>query len=159
MAGQVIDWIRCKELWVPPRHSKIGCIYIHAHGEDPSKNRPRKPMPKSEWHTIDLAPYGIPKRTKAVFLAPIFVTQGSGVPADRPPQYTSMTFTARKPGCTELTGMDYLAAAVASMPGGAFRQNAALWVPVKDRTFEFFWYWHEPDAELILNVLLQAAAA
>jgi hypothetical protein len=121
-------------------------VYVWGNGLDASMNIPRRPLPPDVWHTIDLNddlsqivwPVELPADTKAIVLAGVCGTQGA------PGIYCSVIQTFRAIGSS---AAEYQIAAVSSVPGGAFRQNSTVVVPLRDRKFEFQWHASEPNAQ------------
>lgn len=120
-------------------------VYVWGNGLDASMNIPRRPLPPDVWHTIDLNddlsqmvwPVDLPPDTKAIVLAGVCGTSGAtGI-------YSSVIQTFRAIGSH---AAEYQVAAVSGVPGGAFRQNSSVIVPLIDRKFEFQWHASEPNA-------------
>ena len=109
-------------------------IYIVGDGTHAEWNIPHVSIPRQQWTEIDLAPYDIPADTKAVELRGWFIS--SGYPAI----YCGMVATIRPYGSDHYEWA-YQFQAVASTPGGAFRQIETKKVPVRGRKLEFWWYY------------------
>ena len=151
---QLTPWVEGTTIGVPTDNSKGPTVlYVPLLGVSVADNVPHQDLSPSVWHRIELStlpePHRLPPDTKAVFLSGTLVSSGG------PPVYCSMIVTFRAPGST-LNGWDYQGAAVSSLPGGAFRQNVAFWVPVNGGAFEFFWFYYPDSCPYIINLSLQA---
>lgn len=154
-AGAQVPWAEGTVLGVPTTSPSTVALYISALGLDPQGDRPKRLLEQLQWHTIDLTDttypqsLNIPQTAKAVFLSGTLITSGqTGV-------FCAIIGTFRAPGDT-LSEWNYQIAAVASVASGAFRQNVALWVPVIDRKFEFWWHYQDATCPMIINLSLQA---
>jgi len=133
-------WTESTIMGTPVDNAKTAFgVYVWQDGSNPSLNVPRRPLPPDQWHTIDLNddlsqlawPVDLPEDTKAIVLAGLVGSSGAiGV-------YCGMTATFRAIGSS---ATEYTVQAVASVPGGAYRQNSSVVVPLRNRRFEFFWH-------------------
>ena len=152
-SAQLASWTEGTIIGVPTDNSKTTLIYIQENGANPAGNLPPMALPILQWHTITFAhlppQYIPPHDVKAIGISGTLVSSGG------PPVYCSMILTFRAPG-SNLSCWDYQGIAVSSLPGGAFRQNLALVVPVVNGAFEFCWFYSNPECPMIVNLSLQS---
>lgn len=124
---------------------------------------PNISIPPNQWVTIDMAngsqwtvngdavtfQPNLPSDTKAVFLSGLLVIThpGGSVTCD-------LWANFRKPG-SSLPHDSYQMQTIEAIAGSGVRSNAAVWVPVADRKFEFYWH-HTPGCPSLINLSLQA---
>jgi hypothetical protein len=121
-------------------------------------------IPTDQWVTIDLANgsawyYGgdqttfqpnVPADAKAVFLSGIlFISHPGGNVGT-----CNLWANFRVPGDMLPSG-SYQMQTIEANSGAGSRTNAAVWVPVVDRKFEFYWS-HTPGCPSGINLSLQA---
>jgi hypothetical protein len=154
-------WTEGSIVGVPLEHGKSPVVvYVWHAGLNAVDNIPRKPLPASPaetavWHTIDLANLaesivenGVPADAKAIVLQGIAGATGvAGV-------YCGMVANFRAPGATLHAG-NYQIQAIASNPGGSYRENVSITVPVRDRKFEFWWNHNYQDCPMFLTLTVQ----
>jgi hypothetical protein len=107
-----------------------------------------RPMAPNVWHRITLD--SIPTDTKAVFLSGLLII----TPPTPLRVICDLRATFRAPGST-LHEDNYQLQTIEATELGGVRSNTATWVPVKDRTFEFF-YRMTPGCASLINLSLQA---
>jgi hypothetical protein len=107
------------------------------------------------WHTIDIGKFGVPCTATAVFLSGILlITHG---PAQ---EIAEIRGTFRAPG-DQLHHDSYQIQVIEPWIGGGQRSGAALWVPLANGKFEFYWhtnlagFWPKHSA-VGMNLSLQA---
>ena len=116
-------------------------------------------IPADTWVTIDLGNTAIwpaddmqpnlPTDTKAIFLSGILIIThpGGSITCD---VYANF----RAPG-DDLPGTSYQMQTIEAVAGSGIRSNAAVWVPVTDRKFEFYWH-YTPGCPSLVNLSIQA---
>lgn len=129
-------------------------VYVWGDGSVANSNFPKRALAPLQWHSIDLSMleawgYAIPTDAKAVFLSAALGTSG------KPGVYCGMVAALRKPG-SGFSEWNYQIQAVASLPGGAFRQSTSVWVPIQDRKIEFWWNAPDLTCPLFINITIQA---
>lgn len=140
-----------------PRSAPGGlAVYVVGTGADSAANRPHVALGHNAWHSIDLADpsypvdLNIPYDAKAVFLMGVLITSGL------PNVNCSIMVTFRTPGDVSANPENYTVAAASALPGGAYRQDVAMWVPVVNRHFDFYWRYMDPDCPMIISLRVQA---
>lgn len=122
-------------------------VYVWGNGGNAAANFPHRNLPSDEWHTIDI-PADLPTETSALVLSGLLGSTGAtGLQC-------GVVAAVRGPDSTLYEG-SYQVQAVASMPSGAFRQNATVLVPVKHRQFEFWWHAQYEACPLFLQFQIQ----
>jgi hypothetical protein len=125
---------------------------------------PNIPIPSGQWVTIDLANgsnwhYGgdqttfqpnVPADAKAVFLSGIlFISHPGGEMG------TCNLWANFRAPADSLPADSYQIQTIEANSGSGSRTNAAVWVPISDRKFSFYWY-HTPGCPSGINLSLQA---
>lgn len=131
-----------------PIDGSLTVISIWGTGLDATANVPGRQLPPDRWTTIDLTPFEIPPDVIAVELQGMLISSGA------PGVYCGMVAAFRPPGSVQDEG-NYQLQAVASLPGGAFRQNVTLTVPVRNRRFQFWWHYPEAACPMAIHLTLQ----
>jgi hypothetical protein len=144
------QWVEGSRLGVSADNSK-GPLAIYIGGDYDAWNDAHaipRPMAPNMWHRITLDQ--IPADAKAVFLSGLLVI----TPPTPLRVICDLRATFRAPGST-LHEDNYQMQTIEATELGGVRSNAAAWVPVKDRTFEFF-YRMTPGCASLINLSLQA---
>lgn len=161
-------WLEGSAIGVPAGNAKrpIG-IFVRY---DASFTIPNVPLPPDTWHTIDLnnGPQwvvnndpdtfqpNLPNDVKAVFLSGLLIISHPGYPTGTVDLWANF----RAPGDTLDAGSYQIqtiqAGPAADQPVPGVRSNCAVWVPVKDKKFEFYWHYSPPGAPAMMNLSLQA---
>lgn len=123
-----------------------------------SYSQPYGGIPANQWVTIDLSDPqlweagtypNLPPDTKSVFLSGILIISHPGGSVT-----CNLWANFRAPGDT--LGYDsYQMQTIEATPGAGSRSTAAVWVPVVDRKFEFYWH-YTPGCPSAINLSLQA---
>lgn len=154
-------WIEGSTVGVPDDNAKRPlAVFVST---ETSWTAPIISIPANTWVTIDLANGSIwnlngdttsyqpnlPSDTKAVFLSGLLVIShpGGSVTCD-------LWANFRRPG-SSLPHDSYQVQTIEATSGAGIRSNAAVWVPVSDRKFQFYWY-HTPGCPSLINLSLQA---
>lgn len=154
LAGQ---WQEGSTIGIPLDNAKFPAQIIVA---DSGTQWPLQSIPPGVWVTIDLAngpQWGsgptwqpnVPPDIKGTFWSGLLIIShpGGGVTCN-------ITVNFRAPGST-LTAGNYQAQTLEATSYAGVRSNAAVWVPVVDRKFEFHWT-HTPGCPSMINLSLQA---
>lgn len=150
------QWIETTRLGVNPDNSK-GPIAVYVGGNFAGWSDAQAipmPMAPGQWHRVTL-PSSVPADVRAVFLSGLLIiTHPSDANGVRLPIICNVTGTVRAPGSSLHEG-NYQLQAITTATADGVRSNAATWVPVVDRTFEFF-YTMTPGCPTLINLSLQA---
>lgn len=133
-----LPWIKATEFYVTPSPSRIygpdNAVYIITHGPAGSDYGQQE---TNAWHTIDLAPFGVPADATAAFLSGLLIITG-GTTAE----IADLRVVFRRPGdmtsCAKYMGQaSFQTNSVNGQPiGGGQRSTMATWVPLAEGKFE-----------------------
>jgi hypothetical protein len=155
------EWLEGSTVGIPADNGKRpnGVFVRH----DGVGTRPAINIPADTWVTIDLTngsawdvngdtvtfQPNLPADTKAVFLSglAIITHPGGAITCD-------LWANFRAPG-DDLAYNGYQIQTLESIAGSGVRSNAAVWVPVVDRKFEFYWHF-TPGCPSLINLSIQA---
>lgn len=141
------EWVEADKFYIGKGNAKSP-IAIFVSTESPTAI-PAGANTPNQWHDVDVTEYGLPEDVTGVFLSGILVLTHPNVPAMC---HIWANFRAKD---DTLSAGNFQMQALEPTTGGGSRTNAAVWVPVKDGVFQFYWHYN-PQCASAINLSLQA---